>query len=155
MSEWGQRSGSHLRLEVCGNNLSGFLFVFYNFTIEIERERENTMLPKREMWNEKRNSFGINKIAYDLFIIMCNYVDAYKLMTLQLGGDNNNNDADYRKTQFYEATATTTTTTTWQTLIKCCSKRAKSAITMGWEIVVNDSRSNTLRRSMNSFFFIL
>lgn len=58
------------------------------------------------------NSFGINKIAYDLFIIMCNYVDAYKLMTLQLGGDNNNNDADYRKTQFYEATATTTTTTT-------------------------------------------
>lgn len=120
-----------------------------------ERERENTMLPKREMWNEKRNSFGINKIAYDLFIIMCNYVDAYKLMTLQLGGDNNNNDADYRKTQFYEATATTTTTTTWQTLIKCCSKRAKSAITMGWEIVVNDSRSNTLRRSMNSFFFIL
>lgn len=48
----------------------------------------------RETWN----SFGIIKIAYDLFIIMCNYVDAYKLMTLQLGGDNNNNNNDAETT---------------------------------------------------------
>lgn len=48
----------------------------------------------RETWN----SFGIIKIAYDLFIIMCNYVDAYKLMTLQLGGDNKNNNNDAETT---------------------------------------------------------
>lgn len=119
MSKWGQRSGSHLSVEVCGNHLAELFFFFLHHfrqlptRIEIEREKECNATQRKNVKCEMGNSFGINKIAYDLFIIMCNYVDAYKLMTLQLGGgDNNNNDADYRKTQFYEATATTTSTAT-------------------------------------------